>query len=252
MGEADVIAIEGLLVNCVVGVYPHERHTPQPLRVDLYLEVDTRIAAERERLRDSVDYAAIAGQLAFLLSACQFGMLETAAYALARYLLLPPALGERRSQIDALRLRLTKPSALFGLATPSLEISRTAGEMALEVEPAKFGNVDVVLETREAGIYRLNVAPRSRIPLHVHRLMRESELVLSAGLCCQGRPAAPGTVFHWPRGAAHEYENVTDQFQSILCVDSPPFIPEDEIEVDGTPAEVQPSVAFPPGSMVPG
>lgn len=245
MGRRDVIAIEGLVVDCVVGVYPHERDVVQPLRLDLYLELDTRQAAERERLRDSIDYAAVAGQLGFLLSACRFGMVETAAHALARYLLLPPAPGERRAQIDALRLRLTKPSAsLAGQALPSLEITRDAQEFALQTESSKFGHVDVVFETRDAGIYRLNVAPGRSIPLHVHRQMRESELVLTDGLLCQGKPVAPGTVFHWPLGAAHRYDNPTPRHQTILCVDSPRFMPEDEIEVDGEPAEVSAGRAF--------
>jgi dihydroneopterin aldolase len=245
MGRRDVIAIEGLVVDCVVGVYPHERDVVQPLRLDLYLELDTRRAAERERLRDSIDYAAVAGQLGFLLSACRFGMVETAAHALARYLLLPPAPGERRAQIEALRLRLTKPSAvLAGQALPSLEITRDADEFAPQTESSKFGNVDVVFETRDAGIYRLNVAPGRFIPLHVHRQMRESELVLTDGLLCQGKPVAPGTVFHWPLGAAHRYDNPTPRHQTILCVDSPRFMPEDEIEVDGEPAEVSAGHAF--------
>jgi dihydroneopterin aldolase len=172
-------------------------------------------------------------------------MVETAAHALARYLLLPPAPGERRAQIDALRLRLTKPSAsLAGQALPSLEITRDAEEFALQTEPSKFGHVDVVFETRDAGIYRLNVAPGRSIPLHVHRQMRESELVLTDGLLCQGKPVAPGTVFHWPLGAAHRYDNPTSRHQTILCVDSPRFMPEDEIEVDGEPAEVNAGRAF--------
>jgi dihydroneopterin aldolase len=240
----DVIAIEGLITDCVVGVYPHERDTPQPLRLDLYMEVDTRTAAERERLRDSVDYAFVAGQLSFLLGACRFQMLETAAHALARYLLLPPALGERRAQIEALRMRLTKPQALEGRAVPYLEIQRDASDVTLEVEEAKFGRVDVVHETREVGIYRLNVAPGSSIPLHVHKQMLESELVLSDGLLCQEKPVAPGTVFHWPLGSKHRYDNPTARYQTILCVDSPRFIREDEIEVEGTPDEVAPRPAF--------
>lgn len=232
----DVIAIEGLVVDCVVGVYPHERDTPQPLRLDLYLEVDTRTAAERERLRDSVDYAAITEQLSFLLSACRFRMLETAAHALARYLLLPPALGDRRAQIEALRLRLTKPSALGGRAIPYLEICRDASDVTLETETSKFGRVDIVCETSEASVYRLNVAPGNSIPLHVHRHMRESELVLSEGLWCQGKPVAPGTVFHWPHDVPHRYDNPTLRYQTILCVDSPRFMPEDEIEVEESSA----------------
>jgi FolB domain-containing protein len=245
MAHPDVIALEGLVVNCVVGVYPHERDTLQPLKVDLYMEVDTRRAAEHERLRDSVDYATIAAQIQFLLTGCRFGMLETAAHAISRMLLAPPALGERRAPIEALRLRLTKPYALSGRAVPSLEIRRDASDVSLETEDTRFGRVDILFETTEAGVYRLNVAPGQGIPLHVHHVMRESEMVLSDGLLCQGKPVALGDVFHWPLGAAHRYDNPTKRYQTILCVDSPPFVPNDEVEVAGEPAEVLPVQAWP-------
>ena len=84
--------------------------------------------------------------------------------------------------------------------------------------------------------------------MHVHRAMRESEMVLSEGLLCQGRRVSPGTVFHWPLGAAHRYDNPTDRPQTILCVDAPPFIREDEIEVTGEPAEVEPAQSLPPSA----
>src|SRR5689334_22324315 len=93
----DVIAIEGLRVDCVVGVHPHERDVLQPLRIDVELRLDTEAAAVRERLRSSVDYAATAAQIAFLLRSCRFRLLETAAHALARCLLVPPGPDERRA-----------------------------------------------------------------------------------------------------------------------------------------------------------
>jgi dihydroneopterin aldolase len=100
--------------------------------------------------------------------------------------------------------------------------------------------VDVIHETRDAGIYRLNVAPGSAIPLHVHRVMHESEMVLTRGLLCQELPVPPGTVHRWPHGAAHCYRNPTRRYQTILCVDSPPFIEHDEVPVDGAPSDVRP------------
>ncbi|MEZ4252033.1 MAG: hypothetical protein R3B99_27785 [Polyangiales bacterium] len=76
--------------------------------------------------------------------------------------------------------------------------------------------------------------------------MRESEMVLSKGLLCQNEPVPPGTVHRWPRGAAHRYDNPTDRWQSILCVDLPRFMPEDEIEVEGEPADVPPEPPWGP------
>lgn len=228
----DRIRVEGLKVECVVGVYPHERDSVQPLSVDLTLWLDTRTAAIKESLRASVDYAAIAGQVAFLLQSCRFRMLETAAHAVATYLLAPPALGERRAAIARVGVQLTKPNALNGMGVPSVFIERDSSDVKIETEHSNFGIVDIIHETRDAGIYRLNVAPQGTIPLHVHRVMQESELVLSDGLLCQGVAAVAGSVRRWPRDVPHRYDNPTDRYQTILCVDSPPFMPSDEVEIN--------------------
>ncbi len=239
VAHSDWIRIRGLKVDCVVGVYPRERGVVQPLQLDAALCLDTEPAARRERLKLSVDYAAIGAQLAFLLRTCRFRMLETAAHALCCYLLAPPALGEQRAQVARVKLTLTKPTALGGIAVPSLEVERDAAWVRLVHEDKPFGTVDVIHETKDAGIYRLNVAPQQSIPLHVHEVMQESEMVLSRGLLCQGKPVAPGTVHRWPKGAAHCYHNPTRRHQTILCVDAPPFAQDDEIAVAGEPAHVQ-------------
>jgi dihydroneopterin aldolase len=243
MGFHDWIWIREIEVDCVVGVYGHERTRVQPLRVQVGLCLDTEPAARSERLRDSVDYEALAAQVTFLLTSCRFRMLETAAHVLSRYLLAPPAPGEARAQIERVRLRLDKPGALDGVVVPTLEIEREKSWVTLGQEQKPFGTVDVIQETRDAGVYRLNVAPGARIPLHVHRRMQESEMVLGKGLWCQGRPVAAGTVHRWPLGAAHCYDNPTRRVQSILCVDAPPFIESDEIAVEGEPAQVRPEGA---------
>lgn len=227
----DIIRIEGLRVDCVVGVNPHEREQTQPLVLDVELTLSTEAAAVHERLRESVDYAAISSQLTFLLQSSRFRLLETAAHVLARYLLAPPAPGERRAAVDSLRLRLTKPDALKGNGIPSLEIARDASWVKLTHEEKPFGTVDVIEETAEVGIYRLNVQPGGGIPLHVHKVMREAEMVLGEGLLCQGNEVAAGSVFRWEKDAAHRYDNPTERWQTVLCVDSPRFIPSDEVEV---------------------
>lgn len=236
----DWVRIRGLELDCVVGVYPHERDVPQPLGVDLDLCLDTDRAGRRERLRFGIDYAGAAAQVRFLLSSCRFRMLETAAHAVLRLLLAPPGAGERRAQVVRARIVLSKPGALGGRAVPSIEVERDAAWASVTQEQRPFGVVDVIHETRDAGIYRLNLAPGAEIPLHLHREMEESEMVLSRGLYCQKRPVAAGTVHRWPKGAAHCYANRSKRWQTILCVDVPRFIEADEVVVAGEPAHVQP------------
>lgn len=242
----DEIRVDGLEVRCVVGIYPRERIEPQRLLVDLTFWLDTRAAAERESLAKTVHYGDMARDVAFVLTSARFEMLETAAHSLARLLLAPPARGERRARIEKVRIELRKPEAMHHRATPKLTIEREASEYRYVVEERPFGTVDVIHESRHAGVYRLNLAPGGTIPLHVHRVMEESELVLSEGLLCQGRPVRAGTVHRWPKDAPHLYENPTDRWQSILCVDSPRFVESDEIVVEGTPASVTPEPRFMP------
>lgn len=244
VSQRDIIRIQGIEVDCVVGVYPKERDRLQPLHIDAELVLDSRRAATTERLGYTVDYEAVTAQVVFLLQSCRFQLLETAAHVISRHLLAPPIPGHNRPRVQELRLRLTKPGALNGRALPSLEITRSADEVMLVSETRGFGSVDIIHETRSAGIYRLNIAPGREIPLHVHHRMDESEMVLGTGLHCQGLPAERGSVRRWPKGAAHTYRNPGEQFESILCVDSPPFIEDDEILVNGRPAEVSPEPAW--------
>ena len=246
MEALDWISIRDLQVSCVIGVYAEERTREQPVVVAVRLGFRPGDRAGRERLEETLDYVAVCGQIAFLLRSCRFGLIETAAEALAAYLIAPPTLAERRQRIARVVVELHKPQALPRPATAQVSIERSAAPDAVKVEDKAFGTVDVVYETAEAGIYRLNIAPGREIPLHVHHRMDEHELVLTRGVECQGREALPGTVFHWPKGAAHYYRNPTSAHQTVLCVDVPRFMPDDEIEVRGTPAEVVAEQAWAP------
>ncbi len=228
----DCISLEGLKVDCIVGVYPHERQTPQRLIVDVQLFLDTSHAARSERLEDSLDYELVCGELAFLLKSAEFRLLETAVHALCRTLLLPPVEPLQRRAVDAVRLKLRKPAALGSKAIPSLSVTRRANQQQFLREEKSFGTVDVIHESADFGVYRLNIAPGATLPAHVHHQMHESELVLGPQLECQGRPAARGSVRRWPQGLTHGYFNPSDTWQSILCVDRPPFIETDEVPSD--------------------
>ena len=215
----DRIELNGLVVDCIVGVYPAERLTPQPLHLDLVLFLNTRDAARGGGLSATVDYARLAGELRFLLESCRFLLLETAAEALCRYILAPATDDAPHASIEAVELRLTKPQARAGGAVPSLIVRREREEFTLEVEDKGFGQVDVVHVTKGCGVYRLRVGAGRSIPTHVHRIMDERELVLGSALHLQGRPITSGTAIHWPHDLPHRYDNPSDTEQTILCVD---------------------------------
>src|SRR5262249_52287173 len=155
-------------------------------------------ASNEDRLRCTVDYGEIAGQIVFLLKSCRFRLVETAAHALAKLLLTPPAGSTGRPAIESVKICLTKNEAFGGNGIPSIEIERPRGWLRLDQQSRPFGTVDVIHETKDVGIYRLNLKPRASIPLHIHETVHESEMVLGDGLLCQKKRAPKGTVHRWP------------------------------------------------------
>jgi hypothetical protein len=144
--------------------------------------------------------------------------------AVARLLAAPPALGESRPAVGALRFELTWEQGFRRdrVQPEAFTIGR---------EEKDLGVVDILFESQNFGLYRLNIRPGGSIPLHVHRKMQEWELVLSKGILLQGKEVA---VFHheaWQHDFPHRYDNPTSQWTTVLCVDSPAFIPIDEIPV---------------------
>ncbi len=228
------IAVEDLRVECLIGVRDPERVTPQSVRVDLEVVVDAQAAAMGDDLRQTFCYDRVARDVGFLLEAGRFYLLETASWVLLRALLLPAIEGAAAPSPQRATVRLTKYGALPGQARAVVTQAGLAAAQTYLREDNDWGTVDVIAETRRLGVYRLNVAPGREIPRHVHRRMREAELILGDGLVGwqeghEPRPLAEGERFTWDRGRAHGYRNTGTGISSILCLDAPPFIPEDEV-----------------------
>ncbi len=231
------IAVEDLRVECLIGVRDPERVTPQSVRVDLEVQVDGAAAATGDALRHTFCYDRVARDVAFLLEAGRFYLLETAAWVLLRNLLLPSRHGSQTPSPQRASVTLTKYGALAGQARAIVTQTGLTAAQTYVREDNDWGTVDVIAETRRLGVYRLNVAPGREIPRHVHRRMREAELVLDDGLMGWQEGLAPralteGERFFWERGQAHGYRNTSEGTRSILCLDAPPFIPEDEVPLE--------------------
>lgn len=228
----DRLSLRGMRFDCIVGLFDFERNTPQPIELDVTLHFDTREAARNGRLGQTVDYARLLGELRFILMASRFRLLESAAEAVAAWVLAPPSVDVPRPHVEEVDVQLSKLVALSGAAVPTLEIHRAREDYAMVTEMKGFGFVDIVFETKECGVYRERIKAKTVLPTHVHHHFDESELVLGSGFLLQGQPVAAGLAHTWPRGFAHRYENTTDIEQSFLCIDRPAFIPTDEVEVD--------------------
>lgn len=77
-----VLELRGLKVDCILGDLPHEREVPQTVTVDADLEIDD-LASRTDSLADTVDYAALAGEISRALVDARCRLLERAARIVA-------------------------------------------------------------------------------------------------------------------------------------------------------------------------
>ncbi|RZA19241.1 MAG: dihydroneopterin aldolase [Proteobacteria bacterium] len=183
----DVITLRDLVVHCVIGVNPEEKIRSQLLRLDIKLYLDVSPAGLSGILSRTVDYSLIAKQLAFILTHSRFRLLESAAEALAVFL-LTPAQGE--ALIQAVDIEIHKPEALGGEAIPSVRIFRDDESRSAWIRANPPSSI--LFQVPEAVMERRVIAPKAEL------LMGEGEesalMIESAGLILSGKTLAVGST----------------------------------------------------------
>lgn len=110
------IRIIDLRVDCIIGVYPHERDTIQPLFIDVDLSCDVRKSAASDALADTVDYDALSQQI-------QVAVTESKCLLLERVAAMVLALCVETPGVQAATVRVRKPEALRDARIVEIEIS---------------------------------------------------------------------------------------------------------------------------------
>jgi len=110
--------IHNLRVDCIVGIYPHERAQTQTVFLDLELDYDFAPAAASDAIPDAVDYDGVVAMVTALIQARRFQLIEAMAEATAALLL------ERVPVVDAVRLEIRKPAAVPAAANSFVRVER--------------------------------------------------------------------------------------------------------------------------------
>jgi dihydroneopterin aldolase len=119
--ESDRIELRGLRIVGTHGVLPEEKARAQPFEVDLDLSVDLAPAAGSDRLADTVDYAAVAGRTAEIVSgAPSYELLEALAGAVADAVLA----SSTKISAVTVSLRKLQPPLAVDIATVGVRITR--------------------------------------------------------------------------------------------------------------------------------
>jgi dihydroneopterin aldolase len=155
--SADRLHVQGLELECIVGVRPPERKRPQRVRLDVTLGLNLAPAGRSGRIAHTVDYARVADEIQILLRFREYRLIEMATEELGAMLFAAhPAL-------DAVEIRLEKPEALRGRAA--------AGAVSVTRERASYpplrralvgGHAELFLETAEATLESIQLEPGAR------------------------------------------------------------------------------------------
>lgn len=100
------IGVQNLRIDCIIGIYPHERVDAQPLMVDVEVDKDISETAQADHIDEAVDYDHITQMVTTLAQERQYQLIETFAVESLRGIL------ERWSSVQAARIEIRKPQAV--------------------------------------------------------------------------------------------------------------------------------------------
>jgi len=110
--------LQGLRVECIVGIYPHERQARQPVIMDIALDYDFASAAVADAIAEAVDYDTVAAGITELVQRREFQLIETMAEDVAAMLL------GRLPQVRRVRLEIRKPDAVPAATCAFVRVER--------------------------------------------------------------------------------------------------------------------------------
>ena len=80
----DVIFIDGLQAQTVIGIHQSELHQAQPVRIDIAAGLPRSLACRTDRISDTIDYSELRSALLHLLATHKLQLLEALAEEMAR------------------------------------------------------------------------------------------------------------------------------------------------------------------------
>ncbi len=110
--------LKNLRIDCVIGVYPHERTDPQPLFLDVEVDYDFAAPAATDELTRALDYDRIATGLTAVAQEGRFALLETFAEASADFCF------RTFPSVTAVRLEIRKPQAVESADASFVRVER--------------------------------------------------------------------------------------------------------------------------------
>ena len=101
----DCVFIRDLLLRCVIGIRPEERHKKQDVLLNVAMDVDLHDACGSDALEDSVDYKQIRDEIVGMVETSQYLLVEAMAGRVAEICL-------KESRVRRVTVTVEKPGAV--------------------------------------------------------------------------------------------------------------------------------------------
>ena len=114
----DIVFIEDLRIQTVIGVFDWEREITQTVSLNLEMGFDISRAGATDAIGDTLDYKAVAKRLIQFVEDSEFQLVEALAEECAKIVL-------EDFPVQWLRLKLSKPGAVRGSSAVGVTIERS-------------------------------------------------------------------------------------------------------------------------------
>jgi 7,8-dihydroneopterin aldolase/epimerase/oxygenase len=113
----DIVFIEDLRIDTVIGIYDWERRVRQTLSFDIEMAFDNTRPAASDNIVDTLNYKEVSKRLIGYVGESSFGLVETLAERCA-------AIIREEFGVSWVRLKLSKPGAVRGAKAVGVRIER--------------------------------------------------------------------------------------------------------------------------------
>jgi len=113
----DIVYINDLKIDTIIGIYDWEREVRQTISLDLEMGTDIRQAAATDDIQYALNYKAVSKRLIEFIEGSEFLLVETMAEQVSEIVL-------QEFKVPWLRLRIGKPGAIRGARDVGVLIER--------------------------------------------------------------------------------------------------------------------------------
>lgn len=113
----DIIFVNDLKIQTIIGIYDWERETKQTISLDLEMASDIRKAAETDDIENTLDYKAVSKRLIGFVESSEYFLVERLAEECAQIIL-------HEFDVPWVRLKLNKGEAVRGASGVGILIER--------------------------------------------------------------------------------------------------------------------------------